>query len=615
MANYNSPFVKKVWFYSQKVLPLVFDNSLSYYEALAHFAHKVNEIINTVNNQTMHMTEWEKEIALAMEVFEQELRQIQADFEEEMEGKWSDFKAEMLAWKQDIDEDWTVMQSEFSALENLIQQQIENLAADYTQYKADLTAQQSAFETAQTARQSNFETAQTNRQAAFEQAQTTRQTNYENNLTGEWEDFQEEIPTTIDNEINTKVKYFESPFGALSGLQSDPPTIPSIAGAAFDFNSNIVRAYSFNRVTGYDLIKRCRFGDLATDQDIPAATTSDPILIIFENPAVAEYFKAGITMYGSRNASVSGANVVVRSFPEIAKTTSLVGSTQLAIYTAANDTPGVPQPMTPTNESYPATPSYDYIGLQFFAVNYDISITQPTGATTKLFPGFIYDAFSGGVIRDPELVNLLDNIIPFVLQRGEYTLNDQSALTFDTLSESKYYRYTASAIGNPVSGAYGIIVNIRFTAYAVQLLFSQTTATAPTQLLYRLGTDMNTTPNWRAWQTVGSGGSATITTLWSDSNGAQLNIVNTLTQSINDFDVIYLKCGNPTDISVNNNYSQISFIPAILNSGEKISGEFYKERYFQASFSGNTFTITSQGAVGEASGYTPTIYNVVGVKF
>lgn len=611
MANYNSPFVKKVWFYSQKVLPLVFDNSLSYYEALAHFAHKVNEIINTVNNQTMRMTEWEKEIALAMEVFEQELRQIQADFEERMEGKWSDFKAEMLAWKQDIDEDWTVMQSEFSALENLIQQQIENLAADYTQYKTDLTAQETAFEAAQTARQSNFETAQTNRQAAFEQAQTTRQTNYENNLTGEWEDFQEEIPATIDSEINTKVKYFESPFGALSGLQSDPPTIPSIASAAFDFNSNIVRAYSFNRVTGYDLIKRCRFGDLSTDQDIPAATTSDPVLIIFENPAVAEYFKAGITMYGSRNASVSGANVVVRNFPEIAKTTSLVGSTQLAIYTAANDTPGVPQPMTPTNEAYPATPSYDYIGLQFFAVNYDITITQPTGATTKVFPGFIYDAFSGGIIRDPELVNLLDNIIPFALQRGEYTLNDQSALTFDTLSESKYYRYTASAIGNPVPGGYGIIVNIRFTAYAVQLLFSQTTATSPTQLLYRLGTDMSATPNWKPWITMG----AKTNVLWSSSNGAVTDTEYTLADSINNYDAIYLKIGTDNDIASNNTYSYANFLTSEYTTGEEVSWEGYFQRSVHIKFNGNKFTQTYSGAANEDLGYRPKVRGIVGVKY
>lgn len=505
MANYNSPFVKKVWFYSQKVLPLVFDNSLSYYEALAHFAHKVNEIINTVNNQTMHMTEWEKEIALAMEVFEQELRQIQADFEEKMEGKWSDFKAEMLAWKQDIDEDWTVMQSEFSALENLIQQQIENLAADYTQYKADLTAQQSAFETAQTARQSNFETAQTNRQAAFEQAQTTRQTNYENNLTNDWTAFQAEIESEMDLAKN---KYYITYPGAYSALQTDPPTISSIA-ATFDFNSNIVRV--FKAVNGkITLVKRCLYGDIDTDPDIPFIDgQGNPIAyyVAFENPVVKEFFKSGITITGTPSIQSGIQEIVVQSIPYITDDLFAEQPELLAIYNTTTPQPAdIPTTLNPALTPYPATNNYDYIVLTFHQMKTALTITQPTGATTKAFPGFIYDAFSGGVIRDPELINLLDNIIPFTLQRGEYTLNDQSVLTFDTLSESKYYRYTASAIGNPVPGGYGIIVNIRFTAYAVQLLFSQTTTSAPTQLLYRIGTDMNTTPNWRAWLTVNSVG-------------------------------------------------------------------------------------------------------------
>lgn len=112
-----------------------------------------------------------------------------------------------------------------------------------------------------------------------------------------------------------------------------------------------------------------------------------------------------------------------------------------------------------------------------------------------------------------------------------------------------------------------------------------------------------------------SSGGATITPLWSDSSGAQVNVVNTLAQSIDDFDVIYLKCGNPTDISVNNNYSNISFMPSMIASGEKISGEFYKERYFQASFAGNTFTLTARGSVGESGNYDPTIYSVVGIKY
>lgn len=520
MANYNSPFVKKVWFYSQKVLPLVFDNSLSYYEALAHFAHKVNEIINTVNNQTMHMTEWEKEIALAMEVFEQELRQIQADFEEEMEGKWSDFKAEMLAWKQDIDEDWTVMQSEFSALENLIQQQIENLAADYTQYKADLTAQQSAFETAQTARQSNFETAQTNRQAAFEQAQTTRQTNYENNLTNDWEEFQTEIEAEL---AQTENKYYISYPGTYSALQTDPPTISSIAGT-FDFNSNIVRI--FKAIDGkITLIKRCLYGDIDSDPDIPFIDgQGNPIAyyVAFENPVVKEFFKSGISVIGTPSIQSGIQEIVVQSVPFITEELFAVQPELLAIYNTTSPQPAdIPVTLNPALTPYPSTNNYDYIVLTFHQMKTALTITQPSGSTTKAFPGFIYDAFSGGIIRDPELVNLLDNIIPFALQRGEYTLNDQSALTFDTLTDSKYYRYTASAIGNPVPGGYGIIINIRFTAYAVQLLFSQTTATAPTQLLYRIGTGMNDTPAWKAWQTVstGSGGGTTVKTLTYTGDG------------------------------------------------------------------------------------------------
>lgn len=112
------------------------------------------------------------------------------------------------------------------------------------------------------------------------------------------------------------------------------------------------------------------------------------------------------------------------------------------------------------------------------------------------------DTLLGKVATNGDDIEAIIAAFPFALQRGEYTLNDQSELTFDTLTDTKYYRYTASAVGNPVSGGYGIVINIRFTAYAVQLAFSQTTSTAPTRLLYRLGTDMSTTPNWKAWQTV-----------------------------------------------------------------------------------------------------------------
>lgn len=43
-----SPIVRPIKFWSQKVLPLVYDDSLSYYEVLCKFRDKLNELIGYV---------------------------------------------------------------------------------------------------------------------------------------------------------------------------------------------------------------------------------------------------------------------------------------------------------------------------------------------------------------------------------------------------------------------------------------------------------------------------------------------------------------------------------------------------------------------------------------
>lgn len=47
----NTPFsdIQPIKFWCQKILPLVYDNSLSYYEVLCKFSSKLNEIIDTLN--------------------------------------------------------------------------------------------------------------------------------------------------------------------------------------------------------------------------------------------------------------------------------------------------------------------------------------------------------------------------------------------------------------------------------------------------------------------------------------------------------------------------------------------------------------------------------------
>lgn len=46
----NPKMIRPFYFYAQKVLPLVYDDSLSYYEVLNKVVDKLNEIVSFINN-------------------------------------------------------------------------------------------------------------------------------------------------------------------------------------------------------------------------------------------------------------------------------------------------------------------------------------------------------------------------------------------------------------------------------------------------------------------------------------------------------------------------------------------------------------------------------------
>lgn len=94
---------------------------------------------------------------------------------------------------------------------------------------------------------------------------------------------------------------------------------------------------------------------------------------------------------------------------------------------------------------------------------------------------------------------LINAAFPMMLRRGAATMNSDSGFGFDDIHETIYYRYTASAIGNPVSSAYGIILTFAFTSYIVQVLFSNKSSTS-CELRYRFSADTGTT--WRPWHLV-----------------------------------------------------------------------------------------------------------------
>lgn len=137
------------------------------------------------------------------------------------------------------------------------------------------------------------------------------------------------------------------------------------------------------------------------------------------------------------------------------------------------------------------------------------AITEPnaSGELAALTSGGLVDPGTK-VFRQSDIdrlqaeIDALQSILDYALVRGDATLNDQSAKGFNTLDTTGYWRYLQSAIDNPITKGYGIIINIRYTAYAVQLLFSQTGSKAPVKLLYRMGVNMSTTPSWGAWMEV-----------------------------------------------------------------------------------------------------------------
>lgn len=100
---------------------------------------------------------------------------------------------------------------------------------------------------------------------------------------------------------------------------------------------------------------------------------------------------------------------------------------------------------------------------------------------------------------EKEALSLINAAFPMMLRRGTATMNSDSGFGFDDIHETIYYRYTASAIGNPVSGAYGIILSFAFTSYIVHILFSNVSSTS-CELRYRFSADTGTT--WRPWHLV-----------------------------------------------------------------------------------------------------------------
>lgn len=407
----------------QKIIPLVFEQSYSYYEQLCAFLHKLNELVEAVNLQNTTIAEFENEVNEAFNLFKNEMRLAFADFQIEMRQEFEDFttqiETEWNAYKTEINAEWQNEKAINAAFRSDIQ-------STWNTYRTELNASFEVFKSQETAARQTFETNITNQQNTFETGITQRQTTFENNLTTRQNNFEETVTDELENYSTTQY----SPYmGAFSGIQTDPPTISTIANSPIDFDGLICSVYYKSPESGsFEFVKRINYGNILLDSDIPAwnpaELNSTAFIVVFENPVVSEWIKTGITIYGNAEtiSGITTPRMVIRKFPEITNNTITLGNSVLeGTYTFNGGISSTDYAAYTVEEPMTAAPPYWYTAFCFYggAKRLIQTITQPTGATTKVFPGYVYDAFRGGVVRDPLVNQVHDYCIPRIMQSDD----------------------------------------------------------------------------------------------------------------------------------------------------------------------------------------------------
>lgn len=208
-------FMTKVKAYCAKVLPLVFDNSLSYYEFLGKMCHKLNECIDALNAHHLNIIEFTHMVQLEIENFEKYIDNRITEFENELKSEWAQFKEEIKnafeAFKQQMESEW--------AAEKELNEKFRNdLLNEFNELKADIIAEQKRFENQMKA---DFNTFKENVNAVieqFEQATNADLSAFKNTMQTQQNEFEAHMVELFNNFKTTEKQArtdFESNFQQL----------------------------------------------------------------------------------------------------------------------------------------------------------------------------------------------------------------------------------------------------------------------------------------------------------------------------------------------------------------------------------------------------------------
>lgn len=228
MNTFNSQFpnfLERVNVYCQKVLPLAFDNSLSYYEFLGKMNLKLNEVIDAINAQNLNIIEFTHMVSLEVQKFEEYMENRQQAFEDKINAEWQEFKTEMLeAWEQ-MKKDWAdfkkLLEDEW-ALEKLKNEQFRTEIAEnmrnfrneinkiISDFKDEINAEFDAFKIECNTNFENFKNETNEKIDKFEIDMNNDFNGFKDTVNTAINDFKTEIRTNETNFENRIISLFEN---------------------------------------------------------------------------------------------------------------------------------------------------------------------------------------------------------------------------------------------------------------------------------------------------------------------------------------------------------------------------------------------------------------------
>ena len=131
-------------FWCQKVIPLVFDDSLSYYEAICKFMQKLNEVISALNNNAECIDELQGKYIILQNNFNA-LEVKWEEFKTYIENEFNTFKTEITTKEENFE---TRINNEFTSFKNYVENYLNNIdVQSYVNIKIDELAESGYFST------------------------------------------------------------------------------------------------------------------------------------------------------------------------------------------------------------------------------------------------------------------------------------------------------------------------------------------------------------------------------------------------------------------------------------------------------------------------------------